>query len=109
MGNCNSIAPTDTASITASERIDFLKGTPFFMYLNTDKLLEELSECFTTTIFIGAGEKMKGEDSGKTFVVAKGEMELSTVIPTTQRKSQFQKGFLCLKTAGDIVNKKHVS
>ncbi|GMI08839.1 hypothetical protein TrRE_jg2152 [Triparma retinervis] len=105
MGNCNSVVPHD-GTITPEQRVEYLKHTPFFMYLDTDALLNELADCFAVTIFVEAGQKLKDDDSGNMYIVAKGEMELSTVIPTTQRKTGFQKGFLCSKFAGDIVNKK---
>lgn len=89
-----------------AQRVEHLKHTPFFMYLDTEALLEELAGCFDSTICVEAGEKLMEVESDKMYIVAKGEMELSTVIPTTQRKSLFQKGFLCSKFPGDIVNKK---
>jgi len=79
------------------------------MYLDTDELLAEMSQCFVNTLAVKAGEKMSEQHADKLYIVAEGEMQLSTVIPTSQRKSLFQKGFLCSKLPGDIVNKRQVS
>ena len=104
MGACNSVLPSRNAPITREQRVEYLKATPFFMYLDSDDMLVQMADCFDQVVHVDQGEKFNAPDND-TFIVASGAMELSTNVPSSERKSLFTKGFLCNKCPGDIINK----
>ncbi len=86
--------------LTFDSKINYLKHTPFFLYLGDDSLKE------FTTAFQFASHFKEGNiihlDHDHVYVVAKGELELKTVLPKSKGKIE-TKGFLCKKHEGDIV------
>lgn len=83
------------------KRIKYLKETPFYQYL-TDETVHEFAECFPRSIRTTPGKGIT-LDSRKIYVVAQGEVDLSTIYPEKDSKME-AKGYLCRKRCGDIVN-----
>ncbi|GMH73829.1 hypothetical protein TrLO_g7099, partial [Triparma laevis f. longispina] len=104
MGACNSVlAGADGAKISESQKIAYLKNTPFYLYLD-DAHLGAFAACFNKSRRIQAGQFLMGGNED-IFVVASGEMSLAVTLPSSNTKSGNSKGFLASKVAGDIVNK----
>jgi len=88
--------------VTPEERIQYIKRTPFFLYLQ-DETLKEFANCFTYFVECKEGETLT-LDENKVYIVAKGELELSTAMAEPSSKIEY-KGYLCKKHPGDIVCK----
>mmetsp|Transcript_27239 Transcript_27239/g.40085 ORF Transcript_27239/g.40085 Transcript_27239/m.40085 type:complete len:615 (-) Transcript_27239:563-2407(-) len=90
--------------LKVGERVQYLKCTPFFLYMSTDILHEFAKECFTSALLIKDMETIPIK-SDSIYVIADGEIELSTIIPSENTKVD-NLGYLCKKRPGDIVNKR---
>mmetsp|Transcript_27356 Transcript_27356/g.51873 ORF Transcript_27356/g.51873 Transcript_27356/m.51873 type:complete len:643 (+) Transcript_27356:165-2093(+) len=105
MGACNSVlsGSSGAVNVTESQKIGYLKNTPFFLYLD-EAHLSSFAACFFKARRLRAGQFLLcGQDD--IFVVASGEMSLSVTLPSSDTKTGNSKGFLASKVAGDIVNK----
>jgi len=89
-------------SVPMEQRINFLKKTPFFILLSEDQL-EEFAKCFPSAFKAKAGSTLKLEN-GIVYVVAEGDLELSTTLPVVPRQKIDTSAYLCKKKPGDIVN-----
>lgn len=87
-----------------AQRVSYLSKTPFFLYLDTAQL-NALAESFSTSKSIGVGQAVQIHTT-TIYVMCKGQLEMSTLLPTSNNKSGQSRGYLCKKVAGDIVNKK---
>ena len=99
------------ARISHRPSIDVLgamRATPFFVYLSEEEL-RSLARCCTVVCLKDQQELHAGED--EVFVVAEGELILSTVLPTQSlrdkatNKSLEETLFLCKKRVGDVCNR----
>mmetsp|Transcript_64768 Transcript_64768/g.76038 ORF Transcript_64768/g.76038 Transcript_64768/m.76038 type:complete len:613 (+) Transcript_64768:81-1919(+) len=90
------------AKIPVEECMQYLRKTPFFLYLS-DETLQEFALCFPTAIKVNA-DQIAQLQSGNNYVVAKGELDLSTLIPATNPSKIDTKRYLCKKKPGDIIN-----
>ena len=91
-----------SAQLSFEERISFLKKTPFFIYLPDLKLFE-LAECVKHTLLVKEGENIRLEED-TIYIVIEGELELSVLIPTPDKKNECR-GYLCRKKPGDVLSK----
>lgn len=80
------------------DRVNYIKKTPFFLYLEDDTL-KEFANCFQAFIKCTAGETLSLDDH--VYIIAKGELTLSTTMADTKSKIE-NKGYLCKKHPGDI-------
>ena len=88
--------------VSRTQRIEYLKKTPFFLYLHGDNF-EEFASCFSMTRNIRANETL-AIDKEVVYIVAEGELELRTTLPVANSKME-NSGYLCKKAVGDIVSK----
>ncbi|GMI27742.1 hypothetical protein TeGR_g381, partial [Tetraparma gracilis] len=104
MGAACSAVPADgSVRLSQSQKIEYLKKTPFFLYLD-ESLLIQFADCFTKNKKIPAGEKVPVAVND-IYVVASGDIEITTTLPSENKNSGNTKGYLCNKVAGDIINK----
>jgi hypothetical protein len=97
MGNSASV------QLSFEERVSFLRKTPFFIHLQENRLIE-LAECFQHTLVSNEGDTVKLDDN-TIYIVTEGELELSALIPTFDKKNE-SRGYLCKKKPGDILSKR---
>ena len=88
-------------AISLEKKVSYLKHTPFFQYL-TAEAMKEFSQCFPDTIRSRPGKTLT-LDPSTIYVVAEGEVDLSTSYPVEGKKVE-ARGYLCRKRPGDIVN-----
>lgn len=83
--------------IPLDHRVNFLKQTPFFLYLTEGKQLEEFAKCFSHCL---RGGKTEGESvilrDDRIYIVVKGGLELCTAFPVQHAKVENQ-CYLCKK------------
>jgi CRP-like cAMP-binding protein len=91
----------DKTSISNDRKIRYLEHTPFFQYLNEESI-KEFAQCFPTTLRSRPGTNIS-LDSQRIYIVAEGEVDLSTSYPEEGTKVE-ARGYLCRKRQGDIVN-----
>ena len=90
------------AKPSREQRVEYLKKTPFFIYLH-GRTLDEFASCFSTFQIIDANDSLP-LDKEIVYIVAEGELELRTTIPHANSKIE-NEGYLCKKAVGDIVSK----
>lgn len=95
-------AVSKARQLPQEDRIKYIKTTPFYLYLQDDTL-QEFAACFPYMIKIKKGETPK-LDENKLYIVATGELELSTTMADPKMKIE-HKGYLCKKRPGDILSK----
>lgn len=86
--------------LSLDSKIQILKNTPFFIYLGDD-LLKEFAQKFHFATHCKEGKTIS-IDYENVYIVARGELELKTVLPKTHGKVE-TRGFLCKKCPGDII------
>eukprot|EP00594_Rhizosolenia_setigera_P019378 CAMPEP_0178957334 /NCGR_PEP_ID=MMETSP0789-20121207/10849_1 /TAXON_ID=3005 /ORGANISM="Rhizosolenia setigera, Strain CCMP 1694" /LENGTH=658 /DNA_ID=CAMNT_0020639557 /DNA_START=425 /DNA_END=2397 /DNA_ORIENTATION=+ len=105
MGSCSSKRIQRThdsrAKLSLDEKIQYIKHTPFFLYLSQDNI-EKFANCFPTEETLASNEVIKLQRK-LVYIVAEGELEMSTTIPDFKGKHDTKK-YLCKKKLGDIVN-----
>uniref|UniRef100_A0A7S2KVM8 Cyclic nucleotide-binding domain-containing protein n=1 Tax=Leptocylindrus danicus TaxID=163516 RepID=A0A7S2KVM8_9STRA len=103
-GSCSvqKILPLKHSSVPLGERVKYFQHTPFFLMMSDTKL-NELASCFPRALKVGPDQPVEvGNDD--IFVIATGELKLSTSIPNECTKLE-SSGYLCRKRPGDIVTK----
>ena len=100
MGNCSSVTPE---AINIKDRTGHLQKTPFFLYLD-EAQLTALAECFTSHRSLKVGQEVE-LSTNTIYIMCKGKLEMTTVLPSHSAKSGQNRGYLCKKVEGDIVNK----
>lgn len=84
--------------ISLEERVNYLKKTPFSLYLK-DGTLKEFAMCFPYFMECKGGEILVLDEN--IYLVAKGEVTLSTTMADSTSKIE-NKGYLCKKDPGDL-------
>lgn len=87
--------------ITQEEAVTFLKKTPFHQYLSSESI-EQFARCFLQVKRSDSGSRIE-LDSQRIYIVAEGEVDLSTTYPDGDAKVEAT-GYLCRKREGDIIN-----
>ena len=95
-------AISKTKRLTLEERVQFIKGTPFFLYLE-DSTLKEFAKCFSRIDSVKKGERLSLNEN-LVYIIATGDLELSTTMADPKMKIE-HKGYLCKKHPGDIISK----
>ncbi|KAL3789922.1 hypothetical protein HJC23_010607 [Cyclotella cryptica] len=90
--------------ILLARTAEFLKHTPFHRYL-TPENIQEFATCFLDTLKSPPGKKID-LDSQRIYIVAEGQVDLSTTYPEGLAKVEAA-GYLCRKREGDIIFLKH--
>ena len=104
MGACNSVKRVGSDGVSLKDRVTYLEKTPFFLYLDPAQL-QALAGCFPNAKTFAVDQKVHiGLDT--IYVMCTGQLEMSTLLPTTTNKQSQTMGYLCKKVSGDIVNKK---
>lgn len=102
MGGLISKRQSRGVKLSRERRIEYLKKTPFFLYLHGDDL-EEFASCFSMAQSFLANETLT-LDQEVVYIVSEGELELRTTLPHAHSKVE-NSGYLCKKAVGDIISK----
>ena len=89
--------------VPLEKAVECLSKTPFHQYLDSDTI-EQFAKCFLTVKCSPAGTRVD-LDSQRLYIVAKGEVDLSTTYPDHTKVEA--SGYLCRKREGDVINLKH--
>lgn len=100
---CARKSPSRT-EILLARTVEVLKHTPFHQYLTSDNI-QEFARCFLDTLNSSPGKKID-LDSQRIYIVAEGQVDLSTAYPEALTKVEAA-GYLCRKREGDIICLKH--
>jgi hypothetical protein len=95
-------AVSRTKRLTLDERVQHIRRTPFFLYLDVSTL-GEFGKCFPTTVFVKKGDILTLNEN-LVYIIAKGELNLSTTMADPKYRLE-SKGYLCKKRPGDIISK----
>lgn len=91
--------------LSEEARIEFIKNSPFFMYLS-DPMLKEFAHCFPAVERVEPDQSIKLRSS-ITYILAEGELQFTTILPDAHGKVDSQE-YLCKKRPGDIVSQVEV-
>ena len=89
--------------VPLEKAVECISKTPFYQYLDSDTI-EQFAKCFLTVKCSAAGTRVD-LDSQRLYIVAKGEVDLSTTYPDHTKVEA--SGYLCRKREGDVINLKH--